>query len=37
MMVAPFVLMVVGVILALGVRRLQSHMLRWQAHFDRSQ
>ena len=37
MMVALFVLMVVGVILALGVRRLQSHLLRWQAHFDRSQ
>lgn len=30
MMVALFVLMVVGVLLALMVRRLQAHLLRWQ-------
>ena len=33
MFVALFVLMVVGVILAIAVRRLQAHLLRWQAHF----
>ncbi len=35
MMVALFVLMVVGVVLALGIRRVQSYLLRWQAHFQR--
>ena len=30
MMVAVFVLMIVGVILATGVRRLQSYLLRWR-------
>ena len=33
MMVALFVLMTVGVALAVGIRRLQSYLLRWQAHF----
>ncbi len=33
MMVSLFVLMIVGVALALGVRRIQTHLLRWQAHF----
>src|SRR5471032_1365903 len=33
MMVAMFVLMVIGVILALMIRRLQNYLLRWQAHF----
>jgi NitT/TauT family transport system permease protein len=30
MMVAIFVLMIVGVILAAGVRRLQTYLLRWR-------
>lgn len=34
MMVALFVLMVVGVTLALLIRRLQGYLLRWQAHFQ---
>ncbi|MBI2525547.1 MAG: ABC transporter permease [Candidatus Rokubacteria bacterium] len=34
MMVALFVLMVVGVVLALAIRRTQSYLLRWQAHFQ---
>jgi len=34
MMVALFVLMVVGVALAVGIRRLQAYLLRWQAHFN---
>lgn len=34
MMVAMFVLMVVGVVLALLIRRLQNYLLRWQAHFQ---
>jgi NitT/TauT family transport system permease protein len=34
MMVAIFVMMVVGVALSLGIRRLQAHLLRWQAHFQ---
>jgi NitT/TauT family transport system permease protein len=34
MMVAMFVLMVIGVILALMIRRLQNYLLRWQAHFQ---
>ncbi len=34
MMVALFVLMIVGVALALGIRRVQSYLLRWQAHFQ---
>jgi sulfonate transport system permease protein len=35
MMVALFVLMVVGVLLALMIRRIQAYLLRWQAHFQR--
>jgi len=34
MMVAMFVLMVIGVVLALLIRRLQNYLLRWQAHFQ---
>ena len=34
MMVALFVLMIVGVILALGIRRIQAYLLRWQPHFS---
>lgn len=37
MMVALFVLMVVGVVLALAIRRVQSYLLRWQAHFQKGQ
>jgi NitT/TauT family transport system permease protein len=36
MMVALFVLMVVGVALAIGIRRVQRYLLRWQAHFSGS-
>jgi NitT/TauT family transport system permease protein len=36
MMVALFVLMVVGVVLALAIRRVQGYLLRWQAHFQKS-
>jgi NitT/TauT family transport system permease protein len=31
MMVSLFVLMIVGVLLAYLVRRIQSHLLRWQS------
>jgi NitT/TauT family transport system permease protein len=34
MMVALFVLMIVGIALAMAIRRLQSYLLRWQAHFQ---
>ena len=34
MMVALFVLMAVGVTLALLIRRLQAYLLRWQSHFS---
>jgi NitT/TauT family transport system permease protein len=34
MMVAMFVLMVIGVVLALLIRRLQNFLLRWQAQFQ---
>lgn len=34
MMVSLFVLMVVGVALALLIRRVQSYLLRWQSHFS---
>ena len=34
MMVAIFVLMVVGILLAIGVRRIQAYLLRWQPQFD---
>ena len=34
MMVALLVLMVVGVVLAVVVRRIQAYLLRWQAHFS---
>lgn len=34
MMVTIFVLMVVGVALSTGIRRLQRYLLRWQAHFQ---
>src|ERR1700675_2562835 len=37
MMVALFVLMVVGVALALAIRRVQGYLLRWQAHFQKGQ
>jgi NitT/TauT family transport system permease protein len=37
MMVALFVLMIVGVALALAIRRVQSYLLRWQAHFQKGQ
>jgi NitT/TauT family transport system permease protein len=36
MMVAIFVLMVVGILLAMAVRRVQSYLLRWQPQFDRA-
>lgn len=36
MMVALFVLMVVGVALALAIRRVQAYLLRWQAHFQKA-
>lgn len=35
MMVALFVLMVVGVLLAFVIRRVQAYLLRWQAHFQK--
>ena len=34
MMVSLFVLMFVGVVLALLIRRVQSYLLRWQSHFS---
>jgi NitT/TauT family transport system permease protein len=34
MMVAVFVLMVVGVILSIAIRHVQAYLLRWQAHFQ---
>jgi NitT/TauT family transport system permease protein len=34
MMVAIFIMMAVGVVLSLAIRRLQSWLLRWQAHFQ---
>jgi NitT/TauT family transport system permease protein len=34
MMVALFVLMVAGVVLALLIRQLQTYLLRWQSHFS---
>jgi len=34
MMVTIFVLMAVGVALAMSIRRLQGYLLRWQAHFQ---
>jgi NitT/TauT family transport system permease protein len=34
MMVAVFVLMVVGVLLSIVIRRVQAYLLRWQAHFQ---
>lgn len=34
MMVAIFVLMVVGIALTAAIRRLQAYLLRWQAHFQ---
>jgi NitT/TauT family transport system permease protein len=34
LMVAILVLMVVGIVLSLGIRRLQAYLLRWQAHFQ---
>ncbi len=36
MMVAIFVMMVVGIILAFFVRRVQSYLLRWQPQFEKS-
>jgi NitT/TauT family transport system permease protein len=32
--VAIFVLMIVGIILAFAVRRLQAYLLRWQPQFE---
>lgn len=37
MMVSIFVMMIVGIGLAYIVRRLQSHLLRWQPQFDQQQ
>jgi len=34
MMVALFVLMIVGVALAVGIRKVQAYLLRWQPHFS---
>jgi len=34
MMVAIFVMMVVGIILAYGVRKIQAYLLRWQPQFE---
>jgi NitT/TauT family transport system permease protein len=34
MMVAIFVMMVVGIVLATVVRRVQAYLLRWQPHFE---
>lgn len=34
MMVAIFVLMIVGIILALGIGRIQRYLLRWQSHYQ---
>jgi NitT/TauT family transport system permease protein len=34
MMVAIFVMMFVGILLATAVRRLQAYLLRWQPHFE---
>ena len=36
MMVAIFVMMIVGIILAFFVRRVQSYLLRWQPQFEKS-
>jgi NitT/TauT family transport system permease protein len=36
MMGANFVLMVVGILLAIGVRRIQAYLLRWQPQFDQA-
>jgi NitT/TauT family transport system permease protein len=36
MMVAIFVLMVVGILLAIGVRQIQAYLLRWQPQFDQA-
>ena len=35
MMVAIFVMMIVGILLAFAVRRVQSYLLRWQPQFER--
>jgi NitT/TauT family transport system permease protein len=37
MMVAIIVMMIVGIVLAFLVRRLQAHLLRWQPQFERVQ
>jgi NitT/TauT family transport system permease protein len=37
MMVAIFVMMIVGIILAIIVRRIQSYLLRWQPQFEKTQ
>ena len=34
MMVAIFIMMAVGMLLAFAVRRVQSYLLRWQPQFD---
>ena len=36
MMVAIFVMMFVGILLAIAVRSLQSYLLRWQPQFEHS-
>src|SRR3954447_15141928 len=36
MMVAIFIMMFVGILLALAVQSLQSYLLRWQPQFERS-
>lgn len=35
MMVAIFIMMIVGIVLAFVVRRVQAYLLRWQAQFER--
>ncbi len=35
MMVAIFVMMIIGMLLALAVRRVQAYLLRWQPQFDK--
>jgi NitT/TauT family transport system permease protein len=37
MMVAIFIMMIVGIVLAIIVRRIQSYLLRWQPQFEKTQ
>ncbi len=34
-MVAIFIMMIVGIVLAFVVRRVQAYLLRWQPRFER--